>query len=87
VEVARLTNEHTQVTRGQIFAFALVFVAIFAGAIVAVMNPTWTGSLAGSALGVGGMGSIVAIFITRRHAHASQSRERSKKQDADKSSD
>ena len=66
MERERVTHNHSEVSRGQLYAFILVLTAILGGTLIGSLNDSWAGSIGGAALGVGGMSAIAAIFITRR---------------------
>ncbi|MCK6440683.1 MAG: DUF2335 domain-containing protein [Planctomycetes bacterium] len=62
-QIAEVTTLRVESQRGQYFGFLIAITALICGAAVAIWAEGWSGALFGSILGLGGVGSIVSVFV------------------------
>ena len=76
MEEIKFRSESRDGLLGIIFAFVLGISCIIVAAIIVILVPKSAGAIFGSLLGITGIGSIIATFITSTHSHSNHDQKR-----------
>ena len=76
MEEIKFRSESRDGLLGIIFAFVLGISCIIVAAIIVILVPKSAGAIFGSLLGITGIGSFIATFITSTHSHSNHDQKR-----------